>query len=294
MFKNTKIESIRILPSDKTTFNTEDDFQKFITDTMIVRGGLYYFPNLMMKCPNNTLVLFQYDGMIRAVGLLIASQKTSVIDESGVKYSGFYQFDVNTLFYLEKPINKHELKLVYPLFSTFNQSKQKISLDYLNDILSLLQSKMRISTNADSSALAKSLTAEIESLNLIGDDQNAIVKVRINQNIFRKNLLTRYSKCCLCGMNNYELLIASHIKPWSKSTGQEKLDIDNGFLFCPNHDKLFDSGLITFDIDGHIIISNELNDKNRHLLNLKSDMQIMLTEKNKKYLAYHRAEVFRK
>ena len=89
MFQNIKVASIRILPNDKNIFHTEHDFRNFVTNTMVVRGGFYYFPTSMMRCQNNTLVLFQYDGMIRAVGLLIDSQKTPVIDERGVVYSGY-------------------------------------------------------------------------------------------------------------------------------------------------------------------------------------------------------------
>lgn len=31
------------------------------------------------------------------------------------------------------------------------------------------------------------------------------------------------------------------------SDENERLDVDNGFLLCPNHDKAFDKGYITFD-----------------------------------------------
>ena len=68
---NRIIRSIRILPSDKATFETEMEFKAFIQRTMPERGGYYYFPNQMMNCPENTFVLFQYDGMIRATGVLV-------------------------------------------------------------------------------------------------------------------------------------------------------------------------------------------------------------------------------
>ena len=55
-----------------------------------------------------------------------------------------------------------------------------------------------------------------------------------------------------------KFLIASHIKPWACSESGEKLDIDNGLLLCPNHDALFDSGYISFDENGVIMISEHL------------------------------------
>jgi predicted restriction endonuclease len=99
---------------------------------------------------------------------------------------------------------------------------------------------------------AKEIEEEISSLNVDGASQKAIVNVRVNQDIFRNYLLKRYKRSCLCGVKNPTLLIASHIKPWAESEAKEKLDVDNGFLMCPNHDKIFDKGYITFDDDGKI------------------------------------------
>lgn len=134
------VASIRILPNDKGTFSNESEFKHFIEDTMIARGGDYYFPNSMMNCPRNTLVLFQYDGMIRAFGLLIDLGKKTVFDECGEIYAGFYKFDTETLTYLDTPLDRNMLKSAYPDFNNFCQSKQVIPLDYLDNILNLLRS----------------------------------------------------------------------------------------------------------------------------------------------------------
>lgn len=133
---------------------------------------------------------------------------------------------------------------------------------------------------------------EIEQLQLDGESKEAFVKVRINQNIFRKRLLKRYNKCCLCAVDQEEFLIASHIKPWGVSEAREKLDADNGFMLCPNHDQLFDKGWITFADNGNIIISDRLSSNNRTFLNVGNEMSIKLTEKNKEYLKYHRKNIF--
>lgn len=139
---------------------------------------------------------------------------------------------------------------------------------------------------------AKKIEEEIVSLNVDGASQKAIVNVRVNQEIFRDYLLKRYNRCCLCGVENPALLIASHIKPWAESEPKEKLDVDNGFLMCPNHDRIFDKGYITFDDDGKIIISDRLTENDRVFLNVNSRMHIELTESNKKYLKFHRENVF--
>lgn len=134
---------------------------------------------------------------------------------------------------------------------------------------------------------------EVEPLNIDEESKKAIVNIRINQGKFRDLLLKRYNnKCCLCAIKNQKFLIASHIKPWAKSEPKEKADINNGFLMCPNHDRLFDKGYITFDDDGKIIISDRLTENDRVSFNIDSSMYIELTERNKKYLKFHRENVF--
>lgn len=148
-----------------------------------------------------------------------------------------------------------------------------------------LRKKTRISIN--------SIIEEINGLNLQGKSKEAVVKVRVNQGIFRDKLLQRFSSCCLCDVSNQSLLIASHIKPWNASEPDEKLDINNGFLMCPNHDRLFDQGWITFADDGKIVISDKLSENDRIAFNVKDNMKVLLTEKNRKYLQYHRKVVFK-
>ena len=139
---------------------------------------------------------------------------------------------------------------------------------------------------------AQKIEEEISSLNVEGVSKKAIINVRVNQGTFRDKLLKRYNKCCLCGMETKTLLVASHIKPWAESEPKEKLDVNNGFLMCSNHDRIFDKGYITFDDDGKIIISDRLTENDRKLLNVNSRKHIELTEGNKKYLKFHRKKVF--
>lgn len=134
---------------------------------------------------------------------------------------------------------------------------------------------------------------EKDTSELLGQEKEAVVKTRINQDIFRKRLVMRYKHCCLCSVNNEKLLIASHIKPWSDSDSYEKLDMNNGLLLCPNHDKLFDSGLISFDDNGSIMLSNELDSINRVFLNVNENMNIIVDDDNAEYIKYHRENVYK-
>ena len=129
---------------------------------------------------------------------------------------------------------------------------------------------------------------------LRGEERDAVIKVRVNQGRFRQDLLKRYSHCCLCGVSNPNLLTASHIKPWAVSTPDEKLNLDNGLLLCPNHDKLFDGGFITFDSNGKIQISKELLEHDRIFMNVNENMHIDLDEAMEKNMKFHRENIFKK
>ncbi|EEQ58937.1 hypothetical protein CBFG_02647 [Clostridiales bacterium 1_7_47FAA] len=132
-----------------------------------------------------------------------------------------------------------------------------------------------------------------ESL-LEGKEKETIIKARVNQSVYRERLLQKHKKCCLCGVSESRVLIASHIKPWSQCNPKEKVDGYNGLLLCPNHDKVFDIGLITFNDNGNIMISHKLSYNDRISLNLRDDMKITLPEKSAKYIEYHRKHIFLK
>ncbi len=121
----------------------------------------------------------------------------------------------------------------------------------------------------------------------------AIVKCRIGQDRYRSGLIKLYNgKCSVTGYGDPQLLIASHIKPWSHcGTSQEKTDVYNGLLLLPNIDKLFDKYLITFDsVDGHIVIADSV--VNKETLGIRDDMKITVYDKSRKYLEYHNRELF--
>lgn len=94
-----------------------------------------------------------------------------------------------------------------------------------------------------------------------GKERTATIKQRVNQDFFRKSILSSYSEtCCITGINNSKLLIASHIKPWKNSSANEKTNPRNGLCLNALHDKAFDKGFITITPDFIIHISNELKD----------------------------------
>jgi putative restriction endonuclease len=113
--------------------------------------------------------------------------------------------------------------------------------------------------------LAKKKNTTIEQLNNIdldnlkdveGKERERIVKVRVNQSLFRKIVLTNFNnRCCITGMDIPELIVASHILPWSVDAGN-RLNPKNGLALNTLHDKAFDCGLITITEDLKIRISS--------------------------------------
>lgn len=90
-------------------------------------------------------------------------------------------------------------------------------------------------------------------------ERSGLVTPRVGQGAYRKRISYRWEyQCAVTKFDKLEVLIASHIVPWSKATDQERLDVHNGILLSPINDALFDKHLITFDEEGKIILSNNL------------------------------------
>ncbi|HLG40831.1 MAG TPA: HNH endonuclease [Chitinophagaceae bacterium] len=91
-----------------------------------------------------------------------------------------------------------------------------------------------------------------------GEDTMRLMKSRVNQGFFRRMLMASYdSKCCITGIDSHDLLIASHIVPWSEDKNN-RLNPRNGLLLNALHDRAFENGLIGIDSGFRIRISSTL------------------------------------
>ncbi len=137
---------------------------------------------------------------------------------------------------------------------------------------------------------------EIEKdVTLSQTEKEAIVKARIGQGLYREKLLKKYSNgCIITHINIPEVLIASHIKPWSVSSNSERTDRENGFILGATYDRLFDRGLISFENNGKIMLSNMITSDNAQRLELESGRvyEIRFNPGMKDFLAYHRDVIF--
>lgn len=120
-------------------------------------------------------------------------------------------------------------------------------------------------------------------------EREAIVKARIGQGDFRRKLIEYWHGCSISTFAHFDLLIASHIKPWRDADNQQRLDEFNGLLLLPNYDKLFDKGYISFDDNGRVIYSRYIDNTDRKLLKMDESLHLTkMEEAHKAYLKYHR------
>ena len=91
-----------------------------------------------------------------------------------------------------------------------------------------------------------------------GETRQVLTTQRIKQNFFRRAVLSSYrGRCCMSGLSDPQLLIASHIVPWS-SDKANRLNPSNGLCLSAIHDRAFDKGLISLTDDGRVMLSDEI------------------------------------
>ena len=86
----------------------------------------------------------------------------------------------------------------------------------------------------------------------------ALIKQRMKQAFFRRSVLSSYGgKCCISGVSEPRLLVASHIVPWSEDKAN-RLNPSNGLCLSAIHDKAFDSYLFSLTDDHRVVLSKKL------------------------------------
>ena len=113
--------------------------------------------------------------------------------------------------------------------------------------------------------LDKSSIPELESENdaflpenFTGETRQVLTAQRIKQHFFRRAVLSSYrGRCCMSGISDSRLLIASHIVPWSQDK-DNRLNPSNGLCLSALHDRAFDKGLMTLTDEFTILISEDL------------------------------------
>lgn len=91
-----------------------------------------------------------------------------------------------------------------------------------------------------------------------GETRTIVIQQRVKQQFFRRAVLSSYrGRCCISGLSDQRLLVASHIVPW-RSDKSNRLNPSNGLCLSAIHDKAFDNGLISLSDDLRVLVSAEL------------------------------------
>lgn len=100
---------------------------------------------------------------------------------------------------------------------------------------------------------------ELEGLqDFTGETKRVVIEQRVKQHFFRRAVLSSYrGRCCISGLSDARLLMASHIVPWS-SDKTNRLNPSNGLCLSAIHDKAFDRGLITISDNHEVMLSEQL------------------------------------
>lgn len=179
------------------------------------------------------------------------------------------------------------------VWAEFNADWEKLALE-----CTLLNAQLRNETG-DEAGIELDVTEQESLQDFTGETKRVMTEQRVKQHFFRRAVLSSYrGRCCLSGLSDSRLLMASHIVPWSNDKAN-RLNPSNGLCLSAIHDKAFDRGLITISDNYEVILSEQLKRNDdafvaQIFLPLEG-RKIELPEKfipNITFLTRHRNEIF--
>lgn len=187
---------------------------------------------------------------------------------------------------------KNGMNQVQPIWNEFFNNKEEL----------IFLSEQILAQKENTSIENKYEDILFDIKDLKGQDIIRAVKTRVNQSVFRQMVLSNYNnKCAITGIDIPELLLASHIIPWSKNE-EHRLNPENGICFSALYDKAFDTGLIGINTNHEIIFSDAIKKKKESEFYIKyfislENQKIIVAQKyspRKEFLEYHLDTIFNK
>lgn len=135
--------------------------------------------------------------------------------------------------------------------------------------------------------------------NFQSEDRFGTGKIRIGQATFRAMVLASYNfECGISGFNDPNLIIASHIIPWSHEP-MHRLNPRNGICLNALLDRAFDKGIITFSETFEVLISSRVSSlsqaEQEYFASISGQKLTMPTRfaPEKEFVSFHRKNIFR-
>lgn len=248
-----------------------------------ITGGKNPFYDYMKEVEPGDVVFSYFKKQVGAIGIATSRAETSPkpdFGKAGENWSSEGWLVKVEFNFLENPISPKEHKETLLHLMPENHAPLKESGDgkefYLTSLpdnfatalINLIgpefQPKLEILKNEiDATELENESVEEalVGRTDIGPTTKSQLVKSRRGQGIFKTNVRLNEQVCRITGVSDPKHLIASHIKPWSESNDEEKLNGCNGLLLAPHIDHLFDRGLISFSDSGDLLISKALDRK---------------------------------
>ena len=187
----------------------------------------------------------------------------------------------------------HGSALDREVWEEFNSNWEKLAVE-----CSLLKDALRSVSGKPASNLLFDEDSE-DIGDYTGETKKVVIEQRQKQSFFRRSVLSSYQgRCCISGLSEQKLLVASHIVPWSRDRNN-RLNPRNGLCLSVLHDKAFDRGLIGISDELTVMISKALKNRQDKFI-----QDVLLPLENQKihlparflpdlaFIATHRKEIF--
>lgn len=125
-------------------------------------------------------------------------------------------------------------------------------IDELEDLQGLEARAMAVVAQEDAIRNSETISEDLKE---------QLIRSRSGQGLFRLSLRKFEHECRVTGLVDPGLLRASHMKPWTACSNAERLDGANGLFLAPSFHLLFSKGYISFDRDGHLLLSKRLPER---------------------------------
>lgn len=310
LYRNLTVADSFVVPSNKLgTGNGEaklyigdrgNNLYSFWGQKQVIKGFLY--KDDLLEYLNSVQVFYlernmldEWNARFNKVSQLDAINKFEIVEQQQIagnrvylNSNGFNQGIYRLL--RELPLSNTSVINVFKLWNTVTNQEEyyfKLNIIGIDDPLEEI-------ILSDISIMAEQKIVNDVALSVT--EKEMLIKSRLGQGEYRQNLLSSTGAICpFTAIVDSRLLVASHIKPWSKSNNFERLDPFNGFVFTPTFDKLFDRGYISFEDDSSLLISNSIDIIVQRTLGICNGMRVrtlpILGREN--YLSFHRDNVFK-
>ena len=188
--------------------------------------------------------------------------------------------------------NEYEEGTAKPIHIIFQNTDFQDNTENQNLIDVYTWKPERIGKSTKSNISKKGVVSKERKSNYTRPNQTerfGLVTSRVGQGYYRQQIKAKWdNECPITGCSLLNILIASHIVPWSECNDKERLDVENGILLSPNIDALFDKHFISFSDEGQIMVSELISEKELIDLGVSISIKIPVSEGMKKYLHRHR------